>query len=643
MKVVRGGALPAGLYGTCVRGMADSRIKGRTLEFMLSSNPASDPEYQANRLPLIAWSRAAREGWAATETMRACFSAAQTAPSFAWQGVRGPAGAVVLALKRLGWEPLVSLVSEFRHRAGAQGDVKARLLSGLVAGGYPAQCTLYLDRCLMRSPEAGWPLAVQTPAVQRDKYPQNGVLQKRMCIDGSAIEPELPFTRAGRENIILIKFKSHLSRTKALERGHSIWAWKGKREADRHACAASSAPSPGSSVPAASSAMAPGSSTASTGWSPGLARTRLLGASTPRLDPGPWGELTPPSQVRAGAPGTRTSSTSQVLAEGPLAPLELPWLSLSLPVPARSEGGQRRQSGTILFFAGRCFIREAPGMFHSTLVVSLAFQLGASGDVVRRKKVLSFRSDDTLQRVYETISGMHGGPPLWPKDYAQRVMEGAAACLRINASTEGAPDKWQHCLPSSRLCSFERELGQGNTVQLLLQLTPSDEFHDEDVQYHLATQGSGPVIKVKGTFLDVEDRNEEDRAALSPRALSDPGSQSSFLSEAVNAGVEEVRMRNLRHEAYIRQRLMPRISDRSMRGGGAWRSLARRSTGSAAATAASSCVKIRTSVVSWPWAGPGATATLGPRGPFSPAPDGFGRPPASMLGSSGWSTPLWHP
>eukprot|EP00959_Pyramimonas_sp_CCMP1952_P004901 102928-Pyramimonas_sp.AAC.1 len=43
-------------------------------------------------------------------------------------------------------KPLVSLVSEFRHRAGAQGDVKARLLSGLVAGGYPAQCTLYLDR-----------------------------------------------------------------------------------------------------------------------------------------------------------------------------------------------------------------------------------------------------------------------------------------------------------------------------------------------------------------------------------------------------------------------------------------------------------------------------------------------------------------
>eukprot|EP00959_Pyramimonas_sp_CCMP1952_P407121 8532630-Pyramimonas_sp.AAC.1 len=28
MKIVRGGALPAGLFGTCVRGMADSRIKG---------------------------------------------------------------------------------------------------------------------------------------------------------------------------------------------------------------------------------------------------------------------------------------------------------------------------------------------------------------------------------------------------------------------------------------------------------------------------------------------------------------------------------------------------------------------------------------------------------------------------------------
>eukprot|EP00959_Pyramimonas_sp_CCMP1952_P065011 1357291-Pyramimonas_sp.AAC.1 len=70
--------------------MTDSRIKGlraalahaslgtakgrsRTLEFVLFSNPATDLEYQANILPLIAWSRAAREGWAAAETMRACF------------------------------------------------------------------------------------------------------------------------------------------------------------------------------------------------------------------------------------------------------------------------------------------------------------------------------------------------------------------------------------------------------------------------------------------------------------------------------------------------------------------------------------------------------------------------------------------
>eukprot|EP00959_Pyramimonas_sp_CCMP1952_P384040 8048599-Pyramimonas_sp.AAC.1 len=71
--------------------MTDSRIEGlraalayasfgtakgrsRTLEFMLSSNPASYPEYQANILPPVAWSRAGREGWAAAETMRACFS-----------------------------------------------------------------------------------------------------------------------------------------------------------------------------------------------------------------------------------------------------------------------------------------------------------------------------------------------------------------------------------------------------------------------------------------------------------------------------------------------------------------------------------------------------------------------------------------
>ena len=360
------------------------------------------------------------------------FSAAQSAPAFAWQDVRGPAGAVVATLKRLGWEapnwhqwltrgkkainildlgkrsltkiihedtftsmglrvgskvwgsvgglplikPLVSLVSEFR-RAGAPGSTKARLLAGLVAGGFPTQHTLYLDRrvidplcqwcktdvgtpshrfyrclgthsirmgmdvddmiceansqgsdpifysrCLTRSPEASWPPAIQRPGIKWLKFPQDGVFRRRICIDGSAIDPTLPFTRAGwavvgmandvcdiigscygplphpiqeagggeiyaflmalelcgagpvsivtdcklvidvwqqgpdqplerlafselwrrifdkgedlgRENITLIKIKSHLSLTRALERGHPIWAWKGNKEADR--------------------------------------------------------------------------------------------------------------------------------------------------------------------------------------------------------------------------------------------------------------------------------------------------------------------------------------------------------------------------------------------------------------------------
>ncbi|CAK0801667.1 unnamed protein product, partial [Prorocentrum cordatum] len=252
-------------------------------------------------------------------------------------------------------KPLASLITEFR-RGGAQGDLKARLLSGLVAGGYPTQRALYLDgrairpdcqrckvaagtptrrlyRCmgtyLLRQSmdvddavtQAGWPCGLQAPAIQREKYQQNGVFQVRMCIDGSAIDPELPFARAGwavvgmasdtcditgscygppphpvqeagggeiyalrmafqmcgagpvavvtdcklvidvrergpqhnlerlafselwsrifqngedirRENRILIKSNSHPSLIKALERGHPIWAWKGKREAD---------------------------------------------------------------------------------------------------------------------------------------------------------------------------------------------------------------------------------------------------------------------------------------------------------------------------------------------------------------------------------------------------------------------------
>eukprot|EP00959_Pyramimonas_sp_CCMP1952_P469813 9495610-Pyramimonas_sp.AAC.1 len=57
---------------------------------MMSSVPEADPEFDANRLPLLAWSRAAREGWVDAPTLRRCFEAAERCPNLAWSDVRGP-------------------------------------------------------------------------------------------------------------------------------------------------------------------------------------------------------------------------------------------------------------------------------------------------------------------------------------------------------------------------------------------------------------------------------------------------------------------------------------------------------------------------------------------------------------------------
>ena len=81
------------------------RGRSRTIEFMLSDDPKADPTYDANALPLVTWLKAIWKGWATPNQMKVALNFAQGKPGN-WGSVIGPAGAVLVTLKRRGWQAI---------------------------------------------------------------------------------------------------------------------------------------------------------------------------------------------------------------------------------------------------------------------------------------------------------------------------------------------------------------------------------------------------------------------------------------------------------------------------------------------------------------------------------------------------------
>eukprot|EP00959_Pyramimonas_sp_CCMP1952_P125488 2623769-Pyramimonas_sp.AAC.1 len=72
---------------------------------MLSGNPKVDPMYVANTQPLLFWGKALWGNWAAPQQLSAVFQRYLQKEDLKWTDVRGPAGAVICTLRRLGWPP----------------------------------------------------------------------------------------------------------------------------------------------------------------------------------------------------------------------------------------------------------------------------------------------------------------------------------------------------------------------------------------------------------------------------------------------------------------------------------------------------------------------------------------------------------
>ena len=138
MQVARAGGLASATYGTRVTGMSTTKLqqvrtavgqavfgtpKGRwrTLEFLLSVEPRADSTYDANMLPVFTWGQAARQQWAEPKAMQQSFQFFASQAEFDWSQVRGPAGAVALAIRRLNWTS--RNWCKFVTRSGLQIDI----------------------------------------------------------------------------------------------------------------------------------------------------------------------------------------------------------------------------------------------------------------------------------------------------------------------------------------------------------------------------------------------------------------------------------------------------------------------------------------------------------------------------------------
>ena len=93
------------------------------------------------------------------------------------------------------------------------------------------------------------------------------------------------------------------------------------------------------------------------------------------------------------------------------------------------------------------------------LKVLLFFQICREGDIVKRKKMFSFRALDSLKRVYEAISGHTGSCPLWPPSVGAKVQE-EGVLVYLYVRQEDSSSQWKLCMPQSRLYEIAMDLGK---------------------------------------------------------------------------------------------------------------------------------------------------------------------------------------
>mmetsp|Transcript_61516 Transcript_61516/g.133119 ORF Transcript_61516/g.133119 Transcript_61516/m.133119 type:complete len:597 (-) Transcript_61516:228-2018(-) len=147
----------------------------------------------------------------------------------------------------------------------------------------------------------------------------------------------------------------------------------------------------------------------------------------------------------------------------------------------------------------------------SKIKVSLAFQLGSRGRIIPSQTVLYYTAEDTLELVWQRISGYRGGAPLWPEGFAELVESGEAMpyLMHYEGSVGGAGKKleapiWRHTPLRTKFSEISR--GPNPAVPLLLRLVQTEAFRPAR-SADLRTQPAEVKLAATGGFAQRDEQS----------------------------------------------------------------------------------------------------------------------------------------
>jgi len=108
------------------------------------------------------------------------------------------------------------------------------------------------------------------------------------------------------------------------------------------------------------------------------------------------------------------------------------------------------------------------------VMVQLHFQPQPMSDIVRKKKIVNFKQQDSMMHIYASVAGKFGGPALWPKQCSDELQKGGSVLLFTRSGGDDAG--WRRIeISDSVFAGMLTSSGPQKNVDLLISILPDCE------------------------------------------------------------------------------------------------------------------------------------------------------------------------
>jgi len=107
------------------------------------------------------------------------------------------------------------------------------------------------------------------------------------------------------------------------------------------------------------------------------------------------------------------------------------------------------------------------------VMVQLYFQPQPMSDIVRKKKIVNFKQQDSMMHIYAIVAGKLGGPALWPKQCSNELQKGGSVLLFTRSGGDDAG--WRRIeMSDSVFAGMLASSGPNKNVDLLISILPDN-------------------------------------------------------------------------------------------------------------------------------------------------------------------------